>query len=101
MHSMNTVLSRLELAWRIRQGAETRKHRDYLDFVIDGRSLGDLLGAAQSDLIGRLGWGDLRGYDYQFKRQLLLESPSELETGRQLLYVCPECGDVGCGAITV
>lgn len=24
--------------------------------------------------------------------------PSEVADGRSLLYVCPECGDIGCGA---
>jgi hypothetical protein len=33
-------------------------------------------------------------------RQLLLEAPSELQTGRVQLCICPECGDIGCYAFT-
>ena len=32
---------------------------------------------------------------------LLAASPAETEDGRFLLYVCPECGDIGCGAYAV
>ena len=31
---------------------------------------------------------------------LLGEQPSELPNGRAPLYVCPQCGDLGCGALT-
>jgi hypothetical protein len=26
---------------------------------------------------------------------------SRLSSGRRLLYICPECGEIGCGAVTV
>ena len=29
-----------------------------------------------------------------------LQEKPELASGRALIYVCPECGDVDCGAIT-
>jgi len=31
-------------------------------------------------------------------RQLLLEEAPETESGRCLLFVCPECADLACGA---
>jgi hypothetical protein len=32
---------------------------------------------------------------------LLGATPPDTEDGRVLLYVCPECGDIGCGAYAV
>ena len=53
--------------------------------------------------------GDLRGIfswrgakeDKRSARQLLGREPSEFPDGRVPLYVCPLCGDLGCGAISV
>jgi hypothetical protein len=84
-------LSTLELSWQI-AGSE------YLDFIIDGLSLLEALG--DPDLVGCLGKGRNPIYEVGLVEQLLLWKPRELETGRCLLYVCPLCGDVGCGAIT-
>ena len=33
--------------------------------------------------------------------QLTLCAKPESETGQVLIYVCPECGDIGCGAYSV
>ncbi len=33
-------------------------------------------------------------------QQLLLDVPTALPDDRQSVFVCAECGDVGCGAIT-
>jgi len=107
---MTSRISVLELAWRVREGARLSRwarqtRREYLDFVVDGVSLRDAVcdvdaGTVAGDLIGCLGWGSNKAYEDGLVDQLMLEKPSELETGRRLLYVCPECGDVGCGAVT-
>lgn len=34
-------------------------------------------------------------------RRLLATEPGDASDGRISLYVCPECGDLGCGAITI
>jgi hypothetical protein len=91
-------ISKLELIWRTRQGGSGRTRREYLDFVIDGQSLYDLL--RPGDFIGCLGWLQTHT-EQQLVEELLLKRPPELETGRNMLYICPECGDIECGAITV
>lgn len=65
--------------------------------MIDGQPLEQRI---SSNLIGCLGWGNL---DYQRDTiaRFQLKAESELLNGRNLLYVCSECGDIGCGAITV
>jgi hypothetical protein len=90
------------LLQRFRSGASV----DWLDFVVDGHSLGEAFAAigegyTSGDLIGCLGWANNKDYERSLVRQLLVEQPPELESGRYLLYVCPECGDIGCGAVTV
>jgi hypothetical protein len=52
-----------------------------------------------SDLVSVLAtdWPD----EFSRVQQLLGQTPPELADGRLALYVCPECGDLGCGAVTV
>ena len=33
--------------------------------------------------------------------KLTLRSKPETESGQVLIYICPECGDIGCGAYSV
>jgi hypothetical protein len=83
--------SRLELRWRVRAGGGGRTERRYLDFLVDGVSLYDQLRVG--DQVTPLGcWVPDSERDYI--QQLLAAS------GRVPLYVCAECGDLGCGAIT-
>ena len=90
-------ISSLELAWKVRDGGGGRARRDYLDFVVDGQSLGALVGG---DLVSCLGWMIPNENDAALRR-LLLDAPADLPNERRILYVCPECGDIGCGAITL
>ncbi|CAG1013362.1 hypothetical protein ANRL4_04913 [Anaerolineae bacterium] len=95
---MSEYISKLELIWRTRAGGGGKTQREYLDFVIDGQSLGDLLNSG--DYIGCLGWLPV-DVEQQSIDELLLKRRSELTSGRYRLYICPECGDLDCGAITV
>ncbi len=83
--------SSLEVRWRVRAGGGGRTERRYLDFLVDGVSLYDRLGLG--DHVTPLGcW--LPDAEREYTRKLLAAS------GRVPLYVCAECGDLGCGAIT-
>ena len=70
------------------------------DFTIENQSLLMLLtkaGSDQPDYLGCFarGWEKLNKHSLD---QLLLNEPPETESGRSLIYVCPECADIGCGA---
>lgn len=70
------------------------------DFVVDGQSLLQCLVEADgghADFMGCLA----RGFPEQNAKTvsaLLVQQPPQTESGRVLLYICPECGDIGCGA---
>jgi hypothetical protein len=74
-----------------------RTPRDYLDFVIDGVPLSSLL---RGDVISRLGWG-ARDSQMAAIDRLRGRRDSDLPGQRTSLYVCPECGDLGCGAVSL
>lgn len=89
-------LSTFELDWRLRKGGRHTTERRYLDFVVDGHSLVDSV--QPGDIIGCLGWG-AKESERQSIEQLMLKAKSRLGDGRVPIYVCPECGDLGCGAV--
>jgi hypothetical protein len=86
----------LQLAWRKRAGGGGRTEREYLDFVVDGQPLSEKLGG---DLASCLGWF-VPAENAKVVNKLLLKEPADLPNNRHCLYVCPECGDLECGAIT-
>ncbi|MBX3287178.1 MAG: hypothetical protein KF703_17655 [Actinobacteria bacterium] len=92
-------LNALVLVRRARSGGGGCTERSYLDFVIDGRSLLDLLGPEARDTCGCLGWGEPTA-QADTVRRLGLEAEPSVAGGREPIYVCPECGDLGCGAVT-
>lgn len=91
---LNTSVLRLE--WKRREGGGGKTQRDYLDFVVDNQSLSETLGG---DLISCLGWF-VPDQNRRAINRLLLKEPADLPKNRRSLYVCPECGEIDCGAIT-
>ena len=100
---MNT----LGFARLIRLGSQEAGHgivsykteRHHLDFLIDGVSLYEVSKAGTRDLVGLLGWAPVEQDEVSIER-LLLTIPTDLWNDRQMIFVCAECGDIGCGAIT-
>jgi len=84
-----------------RSGNWVRTGRTYLDFLISGDSLKNILEISDSELIGTLGWSGSMEVETKKVNELIGLEKSELESGRTCLYVCPECGHIGCGSVTV
>lgn len=84
----------------IRKKEANTTERNYFDFIISGKSLSEILDAEKYDLIGIFGWIQNKVYENQQIEEFIGNNKSELKSGRIPLYVCPECGDISCGAIT-
>ncbi len=83
-----------------REGSEANGgviHESYSsDFTVNGEPLLAMLGGHNAFLgCFARGWDNLNQHSL---KQLLLQEPPETESGRSLIYVCPECADIGCGA---
>jgi hypothetical protein len=81
----------------------TAAARTSCDFQIDGQPLLSLLireDGGHSDFMGAL-VQDHPETEANVAKQLTLQAEPLSDTGRVLLYICPECGDIGCGAYGV
>ncbi|GHB64436.1 hypothetical protein [Persicitalea jodogahamensis] len=83
-----------------RRGDDNRKERHYHDYLIGGESLHKILGLSPLDLVTPFGWNVRKDYEWESLYELIFVKKPRLITGRVPLYVCPECGDLACGAIT-
>lgn len=81
------------------KGQVIQNERSYLDFIISGQSAKTKLKAVNFDLISPFGWGDEK-YENEIIKEFTGQKRPEIPSGRLMLYVCPECGDIGCGSIT-
>jgi hypothetical protein len=75
-----------------------KTERQYAELVVDGRPLHEVLGY-EGENISSLGWGPVALRQVAVKR-LLLEEPADFPNSRYALLICPECGDLGCGAVS-
>jgi hypothetical protein len=96
--SVNLSMTIFALARASRTIGSGQSPRTYLDFVIAERSLKDLL--RLSDFVTPLCHQWQTDQVHRSIEQLLLQSTSELRDNRVPIYVCAECGDVGCGVLS-
>ncbi|MFD5073577.1 oxidoreductase [Streptomyces sp. NPDC058371] len=73
-------------------------HRDFVDFVVDGRPL--LFQLSDLDAVSPLASDVPPAIFSEQVRSLLLEAGAPLADGRYVIYGCPECEGIGCGAVT-
>ena len=88
-------MSTIQLKWRDRAIGGAQTPRRFLDFVIDEKSLYPTFG----DLITPFGWLTETETRKAIDRFLLRE-PADFSDNRQSIYICAECGDLGCGAVS-
>lgn len=79
-------------------GGGYQTHRAYLDFTVDGTPL--LLCLDDVDAVSPLAADCGPSIFTVHVRRLLLESKPPLPGGRYVIYGCPECEGLGCGAVT-
>jgi hypothetical protein len=100
---MERKLSTLDLAIRQRPYVKSpsgtfQSERNFLDFVIDGQSLAD---RTNYDLVSVLCKEWVSEEREKSVRRLLGEESADFPNDRRSLLVCGECGDIGCGAISI
>lgn len=78
-----------------RDAHTSRTDRWAWDFVVDGATV---LRQMSADLVGVLGWNE--SSDVEAVAKLIGEASADLAPNRVALYVCPECGNLACGALT-
>jgi hypothetical protein len=96
--------SLLELTPLIRAGVQYangtyKSERHFLDFVVDGQSLWRALGE-RHDMVSILCAEYSAAETAKAIERLRLNEKADLPNGRCSFFVCSECGDLGCGAIT-
>ncbi|MFD1554000.1 hypothetical protein, partial [Putridiphycobacter roseus] len=69
----------------------------YIDFIINGTSLSEILGGIGEN-IGKFGWRDNLDIELGEIGDLRSSNSTWLENGFHSIYVCSECADEGCGA---
>ncbi|MFI6208230.1 oxidoreductase [Streptomyces sp. NPDC051041] len=79
-------------------GGDHQVHRDFVDFVVDGRPL--LFRLSDLDAVSPLASDVPPAIFTAQVRSLLLETEAPLPGGRHIVYGCPECEALACGAVT-
>ncbi|MEU3663245.1 oxidoreductase [Streptomyces sp. NPDC032940] len=79
-------------------GGDYQVHRNFVDFIVDGRSL--LFRLSDLDAVSPLASDVPPAIFTAQVRSLLLETDAPLPGGRYVIYGCPDCEDLACGAVT-
>src|ERR1700675_1131017 len=103
---MPLKISKLEVRLRQRPGVTfpggtSKSERNYFDFIISEQSLSERANNVGYDLVSVLAKEWVPEESQKAIRRLLLIDPADFPNNRRSLLVCGECGDLGCGAVSV
>lgn len=96
-------MNRLEFKAAVREGSSSKTRVEHQCFYVDGTSLLELVNRAAGrdfDFVSPLGWGDT-GHQRAAAERLQGVAEGDLPSGRVAVFICPECGDLGCGSVGV
>jgi hypothetical protein len=98
------MISKLELIPATRIGIKYpngtyKSERNFLDFSINSQSLWEKVGTAR-DSISIFCREYVLNESIKAVNRLLLIEEADFPNNRRSLFICSECGDRGCGAIT-
>ena len=77
-----------------------KSERHFLDFAINGQSLWETVGKSR-DTLSVLCREYALDESIRAANRLLLTEKADFPNDRRSLFICPECDNLGCGAITV
>ncbi|MFJ8826808.1 oxidoreductase [Streptomyces sp. NPDC102467] len=77
---------------------DVQVHRDFVDFIVNGRPL--LFQLSDLDAVSPLAADIPPAIFTDHVRSLLMEAEAPLAHGRYVIYGCPECEGLECGAVT-
>jgi hypothetical protein len=80
-------------------GGASKSERHFLDFVIGGESLWEKVGKPL-DAVSVICFELSREETIEAVNRLLLTEKAIIPRDRRALFICSECGDIGCGAVT-
>ena len=101
---MIAMFARLALNPRVRIGIRNpngtnKSERHFFDFIVNGQSLLESVGTSL-DLVSVLCSEYALDESIRSVNRLLLTEGADFPNNRRSLFICSECGDIECGAIT-
>lgn len=98
---LGPMFDTLTLSSLHRPGDSNKHERHSVDFLVNGVSLFEATKAAYLDFCGRFSSDLTPAQNRDNERIFLLSGQPDTSSGRIMLFVCSECADLGCGAITM
>ena len=98
MSSVSELLPAMRIGVKY-PGGVSKSERHFLDFVVDGESLWEKVGKPR-DKVSVICFDYSREETVQAVNRLLLIEKAVIPGDRRPLFICSECGDIGCGAVT-